>query len=205
MITRHLYKTDEGRCTALIQCKEQNTLRMKFEVLKLWGPWQQHDPEVKVGTIFWWTLIDFRDMCSTGVLTDFNLTTIQELDAKQEPEVTNTKPPKELQKEQKIEKNEEKTTISYFAPFKFQHTAETVKVYNMNYIGDVGIGIISKIETKMSRFGKPYSKFYMKIFGELTHFEISESEFKTLKPVFFTDFEYPIPEKIDGPATEAKS
>lgn len=205
MITRHLYKTDEGRCTALIQCKEQNTLRMKFEVLKLWGPWQQHDPEVKVGTIFWWTLIDFRDMCSTGVLTDFNLTTIQELDAKQEPEVTNTKPPKELQKEQKIEKNEEKTTISYFAPFKFQHTSETIKTYKMDNIGDVAIGVIHKIETRMSRLGKPYSVFYMKVFGELTHFEISESKFKTLNPVFFADFEYPIPEKKDGPATDTNS
>lgn len=204
MKNKYLYKYNET-CTALIECKEQNTLRMKFEILKLWGPWQQHDPEAKVGNVSWWSLEEFREMQTSGALTDVTPGMVYDLDAKQEPEVTNTKPPKELEKEQKIEKNEEKTTISYFAPFKFQHTSETIKTYKMNMVKDVAIGIIDKIETRMSRLGKPYSVFYMKVFGELTHFEISESKFKTLNPVFFADFEYPIPEKKDGSATDANS
>lgn len=196
-----LFKTDDDKCSALLSVKTQNSSRIQFEVLKLWGPWEQFDPEIQKGSRIWKDINEVNILMLDKVLSNptqemINEWSVEQVKSRmQEPAVTNTKPPENIENSTKKQEKIVNTTI--FTPFKFKHTLETIsclKKLGARY----DIGRIVSITTAINEKLEPVSTYTIETFGITATIKIEAKEFDKLNPVFFDDFEYnPPEEKID--------
>lgn len=197
-MTKYLFKT-ERNCSGIVEKVSETSVAVQLKVLKLWGPWKEYDPKTEVGTSIWIPKQQFEEDLKDGTMTELTPENQKEYETSKlvEPEVSNTNPPKDLQKTEKIQQNNVKTTI--FTPFKFTHTKDSAEYFNTE-VGFPEIGRLRRVTTLIDRKTlKPETAFYIIIFDSTREYVIDEDNFEQLKPVFFDDFEYPLPEqKKDG-------
>jgi len=197
-MTKYLFKT-ESNCSGIVEKVSETSVAVQLKVLKLWGPWKEYDPKTEVGGLTWIPKQQFEEDLKDGTLTEVTPENQKEYETSKlvEPEVSNTNPPKDLQKTEKIQQNNVKTTI--FTPFKFTHTKDSAHFFDSRE-GFPEIGKVNRVITLVNmRTLKPETAFYIIILKSEREYVIDEDNFEQLKPVFFDDFEYPLPEeKKDG-------
>lgn len=194
MSDKYFYKCDNS--TIVLEELRRNSLRTEFKVLSKQG--KDVVDYLKVGHFYLFDNEEIELHIQDGSLIKISDEDLKgfEKESLKEPEVSNTNPPKNLQKNEKIEENAQKTNI--FAPFKFTHTKATSALFGKKE-GEVDIGRIKKIITNYNiGDNKVIETFVINVFTNPYECFIEESDFKDLNPVFFDDFEYHVKEKNEN-------
>jgi hypothetical protein len=178
-----VFKTNEDKCTALLEKKNSNSLRTQFTVVKLWGPWNEFDSDVKIGTNLWFGNLEVQEMRVEGILKE---------ESEFQPLFPETEAKLPVPKEEPKKLPPLETNL--FTPFKFTHTKETAFYFGKT-LGSVDVGRIAKIQMIQDEEEKVKHVFVIHLFDRHTErgyspFEIDEEKFSELKPIFYDDFDY---------------
>lgn len=169
---KYLYTESEDKNVHLVEVKKTNSTTIEFVILK--------SKLFETGYIFWLAARHIDEM----LIPKGRLVPAPETETvPTEPEVSNTNPPEGIE-EPKVKRKE--STI--FTPFKFWNSENK----------QVCLGCVVEIKTIETAL-KKQTIFTVRETAPDTmrwfEYSYNQEQFENLKPIFFEDFEYPIPQE----------